>query len=221
MPQNERSALLHRLADAVEKHKRSLLRFESLDAGKILGKAQGDVQNLLTRCATSPTSRSMFACASPSPCVATKRGLRKHAWGACGFIFPWNFPFLLIGWGISPALAAGNTVVISLPKILRYRQFTWHNWRKKSAFRWRDQRGSWNRPVAVQHFRRIPNCNACRLRVLPKSAAWSPKRADAICSVKLELGAKVLRSYLMTSMSTIRHTKIGQCHHVPHGSSLL
>ena len=30
----------------------------------------------------------------------------------CAFIFPWNFPFLLIGWGIAPALAAGNTVVI-------------------------------------------------------------------------------------------------------------
>ena len=36
----------------------------------------------------------------------------RHPWGPCGFIFPWNFPFLLIGWGISPALAAGNTVVI-------------------------------------------------------------------------------------------------------------
>lgn len=33
-------------------------------------------------------------------------------WGPCGFIFPWNFPFLLIGWNIAPALAAGNTVVI-------------------------------------------------------------------------------------------------------------
>ena len=36
----------------------------------------------------------------------------RHPWGPCGFIFPWNFPMLLIGWGISPALAAGNTVVI-------------------------------------------------------------------------------------------------------------
>jgi len=36
----------------------------------------------------------------------------RHPWGVCGFIFPWNFPLLLIGWGISPALAAGNTVVI-------------------------------------------------------------------------------------------------------------
>ena len=29
-------------------------------------------------------------------------------WGPCGFIFPWNFPLLLVGWGIAPALAAGN-----------------------------------------------------------------------------------------------------------------
>jgi aldehyde dehydrogenase (NAD+) len=30
----------------------------------------------------------------------------------CGFIFPWNFPFTLLCWGIAPALAAGNTVVV-------------------------------------------------------------------------------------------------------------
>ena len=36
----------------------------------------------------------------------------RHPWGPCGFIFPWNFPALLVGWGISPALAAGNTVVV-------------------------------------------------------------------------------------------------------------
>ena len=33
-------------------------------------------------------------------------------YGVCGFIIPWNFPFLLLGWDISPALAAGNTVVV-------------------------------------------------------------------------------------------------------------
>ncbi|MCP4641272.1 MAG: aldehyde dehydrogenase, partial [bacterium] len=36
----------------------------------------------------------------------------RQPWGPCGFIFPWNFPILLVGWGIAPALAAGNTVVI-------------------------------------------------------------------------------------------------------------
>src|SRR6266699_1381881 len=33
-------------------------------------------------------------------------------YGVCAFIFPWNFPFLLVGWGVAPALAAGNTIVI-------------------------------------------------------------------------------------------------------------
>jgi len=33
-------------------------------------------------------------------------------YGACGFVFPWNFPFILLMWGICPALAAGNTVVV-------------------------------------------------------------------------------------------------------------
>src|ERR1035441_7280762 len=33
-------------------------------------------------------------------------------YGVCGFIFPWNFPFTLLCWGVAPALAAGNTVVV-------------------------------------------------------------------------------------------------------------
>src|SRR5262249_7108370 len=35
-----------------------------------------------------------------------------HPYGVFGYIFPGTFPFLLVGWGISPALAAGNTVVV-------------------------------------------------------------------------------------------------------------
>lgn len=36
----------------------------------------------------------------------------KRPYGVAGFIFPWNFPLTLCAWGIAPALAAGNTVVI-------------------------------------------------------------------------------------------------------------
>src|ERR1700679_3402303 len=36
----------------------------------------------------------------------------RAPYGVCGFIFPWNFPFDLLMWGIAPALAAGNTVVV-------------------------------------------------------------------------------------------------------------
>jgi len=112
MPQNERSALLHRLADAVEKHKPIIAQLEALDAGKIEAQAQGDVQNFVDTIryfadlAQHVQRRSVLAVPKHEAWTV------RQPYGACGFIFPWNFPFLLIGWGIAPALAAGNTVVI-------------------------------------------------------------------------------------------------------------
>ncbi len=112
LPVNERGALLHRLADAVEQHKEIIAQIESLDAGKIESQAQGDVQNFVdtlryfVNMAQHVNHRTTLAVAGHEAWTY------RQPWGACAFIFPWNFPFLLIGWGISPALAAGNTVVI-------------------------------------------------------------------------------------------------------------
>ncbi len=111
-PQAERSAILLKLADAVEERKEIIAQIEALDAGKIEAQAQGDVQNFVD-------TLRYFVKLSDQVEPRTKLSIEGHEawtykqpWGACAFIFPWNFPFLLIGWGISPALAAGNTVVI-------------------------------------------------------------------------------------------------------------
>ncbi len=112
LPQKERSSILLKLADAVEKHKPIIAQIEALDAGKIEAQAAGDVQNFVD-------TLRYFVGLSDNVEKRTKLDAPGHEawtvkqpWGACAFIFPWNFPFLLIGWGISPALAAGNTVVI-------------------------------------------------------------------------------------------------------------
>lgn len=109
---NERAVLLHRLADEVERRKATLAQIEALDAGKVESQAAGDIQNFVD---TMRYFVDMSQHMSPRTALAV-RGHEawtvRHPWGACGFIFPWNFPFLLIGWGIAPALAAGNTVVI-------------------------------------------------------------------------------------------------------------
>jgi len=112
MPANERGVLLHRLADEVEKEKAVLAHIEASDAGKILAQAEGDVQNFVD-------TLRYFIGISLNVQRRTPLAVRGHEattvrlpWGPCGFIVPWNFPFLLIGWNISPALAAGNTVVI-------------------------------------------------------------------------------------------------------------
>jgi aldehyde dehydrogenase (NAD+) len=112
MAPNERGVMLHRLADAVEKHKKVIGQIEALDAGKILAHAEGDVENFIatlryfTDMAQHVQRRNVLAVAGHEAWTV------RHPWGPCGFIFPWNFPFLLIGWGVSPALAAGNTIVI-------------------------------------------------------------------------------------------------------------
>ncbi|MCA9083036.1 MAG: aldehyde dehydrogenase [Planctomycetaceae bacterium] len=112
MPVNERSAMLHRIADAIEDRKAIFSQIESLDCGKIYSQAEEDVQNFIDTfryfadLAQTVNYRNVIAVKHHEAWVA------RHPWGACGFIIPWNFPFLLAGWGLGPALAAGNTCVL-------------------------------------------------------------------------------------------------------------
>ena len=112
MPVNERSAILHRIADAVEQRKAVFAQIESIDCGKIYSQAEGDVENFIDTfryfadLAQTVNYRNVIAVRNHEAWVA------RHPWGPCGFIIPWNFPFLLAGWGLGPALAAGNTCVL-------------------------------------------------------------------------------------------------------------
>lgn len=109
---NDRCAMLHRLADAVEERKQIFSQLEALDSGKVYWQAKADVQNFVDtmryflEMSLHVPQRSTLAVAKHDAWTV------RHPWGPCGFIFPWNFPILLAGWGIAPALAAGNTVVI-------------------------------------------------------------------------------------------------------------
>ena len=112
MPVNERSAVLHRIADAVEQRKAVFSQIESLDCGKVYSQAEEDVHNFIDTfryfadLAQTVNYRNVIAVKNHEAWVA------RHPWGPCGFIIPWNFPILLAGWGLAPALAAGNTCVL-------------------------------------------------------------------------------------------------------------
>ncbi|MEZ6058900.1 MAG: aldehyde dehydrogenase family protein [Planctomycetaceae bacterium] len=112
LPVNERSAALHRIADAVENRKEIFAQIESLDCGKIYAQAEGDIQNFID---TFRYFADLSQAVNYRNVIAVKHHeawVARHPWGACGFIIPWNFPFLLAGWGLAPALAAGNTCVL-------------------------------------------------------------------------------------------------------------
>jgi aldehyde dehydrogenase (NAD+) len=113
MSNNDRAVILHRLADLVDRHTAVLAQIESLDVGKPLAQPTGfDVPN----CAQTLryyADLSVHASRRQSIAVSGAEAYTARVpYGVCAFIIPWNFPLLLLGWGVAPALAAGNTIVI-------------------------------------------------------------------------------------------------------------
>ncbi len=113
MPANDRAVILHRLADLIDKHHKPLSQLESLDVGKPYRQAADfDIPH------TANTFRYyadlMVHTRRTEPIALAGFDARtvRAPYGVCAFVLPWNFPFLLMGWGFAPALAAGNTVVL-------------------------------------------------------------------------------------------------------------
>jgi acyl-CoA reductase-like NAD-dependent aldehyde dehydrogenase len=109
---NQRAVHLRRLADLVEARKSTLAELESLDVGKPLSQAEWDIGNFCQTLRYYADLSVHVQYRNPIAVAQHEARTVHFPRGACAFIFPWNFPFLLVGWGIAPALAAGNTVVI-------------------------------------------------------------------------------------------------------------
>src|SRR6266446_1460962 len=113
LPPNDRAVYLHRLADLVDKNREILAQIESLDGGKPLAAARAtDIPNVSQTLRYYADLSVHTRRREPIAISGFDARTVRSPYGVCGFIFPLNFPLLLVGWGISPALAAGNTVVI-------------------------------------------------------------------------------------------------------------
>lgn len=113
MSPKERSILLHRWADAIEENQTVLAQIESLDVGKALINAEGFDIPFGVACIryfADFAVKAHYDVPLSVPHMEARTHRASH--GPCGFIFPWNFPFDLLVWNISPALAAGNTIVV-------------------------------------------------------------------------------------------------------------
>ena len=113
MTVQERSVLLHRLADLVDQNRADLAQLESLDVGKPLPQADGfDVPNVAQTLRWYADLAVHTRRREPIPVSGYDAQQIRVPYGVAAFVLPWNFPLLLVGWNISPALAAGNTVII-------------------------------------------------------------------------------------------------------------
>ncbi len=110
---NERSVMLHRLADTLEKHAADLAQLESLDVGKAIVNSEGfDIPFGVEGVRYFADLATHAHYNIPLGIKNMEARVHRVPYGVCGFIFPWNFPYDLLIWGVMPALAAGNTVVV-------------------------------------------------------------------------------------------------------------
>ena len=111
-PAAERSRILLRIADLIERDLDKLARAESIDTGKPLS---------LARSLDIPRAASNFrffatailhteSQAHITDDVAFNYTLRQPR-GIAGLISPWNLPLYLLSWKIAPAIAVGNTAI--------------------------------------------------------------------------------------------------------------
>ncbi len=107
----ERARLMRAFAAVVDDHVEELARLEVENAGHTIGNARweaGNVRDCLNYYSAAP--ERLFGRQIP---VAGGVDITFHEpLGVVGIIVPWNFPMPIAGWGLAPALAAGNTVVL-------------------------------------------------------------------------------------------------------------
>jgi betaine-aldehyde dehydrogenase len=109
----DRSNMLLKLADALEARVDEIGRLESQNAGKPVGAAIDEIPVVVDNLRFfAGAARVMEGKAANEYLAGHTSIIRRDPVGVVASIAPWNYPLMLAGWKVVPALAAGNTVVL-------------------------------------------------------------------------------------------------------------
>lgn len=108
----ERSAILHKIADRIEEHAEFLAQIETLDNGKPIRETRAiDVKFSIDHFryfAGIILAEEGTVNVLPGNLLSM---VMREPIGVVGQIVPWNFPFLMAAWKLAPVLAAGDCTV--------------------------------------------------------------------------------------------------------------
>lgn len=109
---HERSAKLLQWATLIDEHQDELARLITLEGGKPLAEAKGEViyANSYVKWYAEEAKR-VYGRTIPANTPSKKIVVDKFPVGVVGAITPWNFPAAMITRKIAPALAAGCTII--------------------------------------------------------------------------------------------------------------
>ena len=109
----ERAAMMFALADAVTADAEQLADLETQNVGKPANHATSEVRSAADRLRFfGGAGRVMEGRAAGEYLPGYTSMVRREPIGVAGLITPWNYPLLMAVTKLSPALAAGNTIVL-------------------------------------------------------------------------------------------------------------
>ena len=111
-PPNERSRLLHALADAIVTNRKELAELEVRNVGKAISSVKAEVNQAVENFRFYGSAiASIAGRANPIGGSLLFYSLKEPV-GVAGQIVPWNYPLMMATWKLAPALAAGCSVVL-------------------------------------------------------------------------------------------------------------
>ncbi|BAM90137.1 putative aldehyde dehydrogenase family protein [Bradyrhizobium oligotrophicum S58] len=109
-PIEERRRLIGKMADMIEANSGELARILTSEQGKPLADATGEVLGM------AAFFRYLASLELPMRVIESSGDRQVEAYrrplGVVGAIIPWNYPLLILGFKLPPALLAGNTLVV-------------------------------------------------------------------------------------------------------------
>ncbi|PDQ23088.1 NAD-dependent succinate-semialdehyde dehydrogenase [Mesorhizobium sanjuanii] len=109
----ERSKALHLLGDIISAEADGMARIMTLEQGKPLNEARGEILKLAEACHFyAEEAVRIHGEIVPNSTTDIDSLVVREPIGVVGAITPWNYPAELIGWKLCGALAAGCTIVI-------------------------------------------------------------------------------------------------------------
>jgi aminomuconate-semialdehyde/2-hydroxymuconate-6-semialdehyde dehydrogenase len=117
MTTDERSAMLHRVADEITRRFDDFVAAEMADTGQPIGMMRhafiprGAANFKVFADVVKNVPTETFMLPTPGGGEALNYAIRRPK-GVIAVVCPWNAPLLLMTWKVAPALACGNTVVV-------------------------------------------------------------------------------------------------------------
>ena len=111
-PPNERSRLLHALADAMVANRKELAELESRNVGKAISSVKAELHQGVENFRFYASAIASIAGRSNPLGGSLLTYTLKEPVGVAGQIVPWNYPLMMTTWKLAPALAAGCSIVL-------------------------------------------------------------------------------------------------------------